>query len=275
MSEAELQAAEGTITFDESEVENVEAPAAEPSKVKPEESGSAPDTVTTPEKKVEFSEEQQAIFNDAIAKKTFKQREAERKAEDLARRLAELEAKVPQETRPEIPPIPNRYDDQLEAKLKARDEAIAQAAAWDARDRARSEARLQQEREQTIKQQQDFSQTVTSYTERAEKLGLSKEDLANAGKAVAAFNLPDSVARFILKDPQGPLITKYLAQNPAVLESLVAQEDFMAIAEIAAEIKPKAAGLKPKPNLPPDPAETLSGLGAREKERGPKGATFE
>ena len=55
------------------------------------------------EKQVEFTEEQQKVFNDAVGKKVFKLREKERESEALRRRLEELEARIPQQGRPQVP----------------------------------------------------------------------------------------------------------------------------------------------------------------------------
>lgn len=274
MSEEKLQAAaEDSFVIENDEVET---PSTEPQQeTTPEESGSAPDTGENQEEEIKFDEKQQAKINDIVAKKTFKQREAEREAERLRQELEEIRKQVPQQTRPDIPPIPDRYDDQYEQKLKARDEAIQKAVAFDMAERVRSEQRVQSERETMRRQQEAFNQAVTSYTDRAEKLGVTKAELEQAGKLVASYNIPDMVAAFVLDDDQGPLITKYLSRNPLELEQLKSLPPHQAIAHLATAIKPKASGLKPKPNLPPEPTETLKGLGAREKERGPEGATFE
>jgi len=61
------------------------------------------------EKQVEFTEEQQKVFNDAVGKKVFKLREKERESEALRRRLEELEARIPQQGRPQVPESPDPF----------------------------------------------------------------------------------------------------------------------------------------------------------------------
>ena len=99
-------------------------------------SESAPDSGNSAhEKQVEFTEEQQRIFNEAVGKKVFKLREKEREAEELRRRLEELEARIPQQGRPVVPEAPDPFalsDLEYKQKLVQRDQAIREAAAWEA-----------------------------------------------------------------------------------------------------------------------------------------------
>lgn len=280
--EAKPQAAEtDEYILDSEEVTENDVTTTEEAQPEPETKPETNEAATTGEnrdEKIKFDEKQQEWINSTLARQKREQREIEKRAEEAERRAKELEAKLPQSKRPELPPEPDPYSDTYKEDLGAYAEAFAAQQAWDARERAESEENLRKEREDAEQKYTTYTQTVGDYTDRAEKLGLSKEQLAQAGKAVADYDLPDRVAWFILRDPQGPLITKYLAQDNVALQKLadLAREDAdFAIAEIAATIRPKAAGSRPKPNLPPDPHETLFGQGAREKQPGPPGATFE
>lgn len=242
------------------------------------ETDSAPEQEGTPEK-VEFSEEQRKLFDKAINKKTFQQRQSERdsdaKINDLEQKLEEANAKAPQQTRPNIPDMPDAFDDNYQEQMTQRDEAIRTAAEFDGRQSAQ-QAQLQAQQQAALaEQQQARNKVVESYADNATKLGVDATELQAAGAIVGNFGLDDQVVEFILQDDQGPLITKYLANNPMEMETLRNLSPMGAAVRIGNEIKKEAAALGVKTRSAPDPAETLSGSGISPKDRGPKGATFE
>lgn len=269
---SELQA-EGA----ESGIDNVEMKASTEHHETDNQSGSesAPDSGESHEQKITFTEEQQKVVNDLAAKKTFKIREAEREAEALRQQLAEAQAKVPQETRPEVPELPDPYDDNYQEVLAKREEAIRAAAKFDAAETVRQEQQQAQVLQQQQEQQQVLVKTVTDYAKRAETLGVNAQELQVAGNTVQQYGIDDQVVMHILNDEQGPLITKYLSQNPQALETIRNADPMSAAVYISTEVKTKAAALGVKPPTAPDPVETLTGAGVAPGERGPKGATFE
>ena len=241
-------------------------------------SDSAPDTAEKREKEVLFNEEQQRIFNDAIATKVHKQREAEREAERLRKELEETRAKLPQQARPAVPDAPDPFsasDKEYQERLRQREEAIAKAAQWDAQQSLIKQQQQEREQELARKQQEVMANTVKTYSERAVQLGIKPEELQVAGNTVATFGIDDSLTQFILSDDHGPLITKYLSTNLLELEELRNLPPTMAAVRISSVIKPKLAALKPKTPSAPDPLENPRGSGAVPQPRGPKGATFE
>lgn len=227
------------------------------------------------EGKVEFSPEQQAIFNEEIGKKVGKQREAERKYEEAERRAKELEAKLAEREsteKPIIPTPPDPYDDDYDAKMQARDEAIAKAAAWEREEAAKDEReRLQQEQAQR-EQQENLYKTVREYSDRAKLLGVGENELQQAGTVINSRGMDDAVTQHILEDERGPEITLYLAANPVEQEKLREMGPLRAAAYIEGTIKPAARRQPPEP--PPDPVETELGGGFKE-EYGLDGATYE
>lgn len=240
-----------------------------------DQSESAPDGGEAPkETKVEFTPEQQEVFDSVIAKKTFKQREAERKAQDLERQVQELQAKLPKSGRPEVPPPPDPYDADYEDKLRQRDEALTAAAAYDAQEDAVKRQQEAAYRQRQEAEQEELVKSAQSYKERADKIGLDPTELQNAGNALAQFGIPDDLTRFILKDEQGPLMTTYLARNPTVLEEMQGMSALEMGAYIASTVKPQLATARTRTKAP-DPADVLDGGGSPPVERGPKGATFE
>jgi hypothetical protein len=222
-----------------------------------------------------FSEKQQAKFNEEIARKVAKQREAERKATQLEQEAEALRLKVQQyeaPVRPDIPPPPDPYDEGFSEKVRYRDAMIARQAQFDAHQAylQQQQAVIQQQRQQA--EQDKLRTTVTTYSEKAEKLGISAQELAQAGQIVAAYGISNEVAEHILNDEQGPAITRYLAKNPLEMDKVMGMTPLKAAVYIESTIK---AAAKSPQKMAPEPTETLRGSGAREKERGPKGATFE
>ena len=225
---------------------------------------------------VTFTDEQQKFINEKIiARKVKQQREAERRAQELEEQLQQIQSQLPQkqEEGPTIPPMPDIWDSDYEKKVQERDQAILSKAQWD------QDQRFRQEQEQRLlyQQQQEFQQQLTtrvgSYTERAEKMGISREDLAVAGNAVGQFGVAPDVSEYILDHENGPAITMYLAKNLHELQNLQSMPPIKAAVYVEKKIAPNVArGIK---RQIPDPVEGVKGSGVPEKQRGPKGATFE
>lgn len=233
---------------------------------------------STHEKQVEFTEEQQKVFNDAVGKKVFKLREKEREAEVLRRRLEELEARIPQQGRPVVPESPDPFalsDVEYRQKLVQRDQAIREAAAWEAQQQALQWQRQQAQFEQQQRQQERQQTEVMAYADRAKKLGVAAAELQEAGTLVAGYGIDPALVEMILADDHGPLLTKYLAKNQLELERLVQMPVTMAAVRLATDLKAKAVAMKPKVTKTPDPLNQPRNSGVSPKPRGPSGATFE
>jgi len=232
-------------------------------------SESAPET----EEKLTFDDKQQAFINDLAGKKTRQIRDAERETERFKQELAEVKAKLPKSERPSVPDMPDPYDENFESLAKQRDEAVQKAAAYDADQRVLQERGEAEALHRQQTQQKAIVDSVTEYSARAIKLGVSKDELQIAGQAVAEYGLSNDITQFILDDEEGPLITTYLAKNPVELDSLRGLTPLQAAVRIASTIKPNAVAMKKTPGAPP-PADILSGQGTPPGKRGPKGATF-
>lgn len=223
--------------------------------------------------KVEFTPEQQAVFDKAIAEKTFKRREAEREAERLKAELDQVRAQLPKEQRPTIPPMPDPYDEDFNQRVFARDEALRKAAEWDARERFMQEQKAQHEHRQQLDRMQSLQKTVESYSKRAASLNIDANELALAGQTVGVYGIDESLASHILEHDKGPAITVYLAANPHELETMRAMNPIRAGVYLETVIAQKAA-TRTKTGAPPPP-DTLGNGGAPKAERGPKGARYE
>lgn len=276
MSE-ENQAVEGEqqdlgITFDEGTEEEqlVAEPGATPAPPEEEkEEGKDEKTLT-------FDEKQQEFINGKINEKTRETGEERRKREAAERKAAELEAKLNelQKTgRPEVPPMPDPYDPKYQELVEERDAKLAEAAQWDANEQYMQQQQLQAQEEAARAYQKKMQETVETYTARAKDLGVDQAVLAGAGQTISTVGIHDALAAHILNDPLGPQVTVHLANNLQELQTLNQMDPLQAAIYIHENIKP---GLKPKEvEQPPPPPEHLTGQGAREGERGPKGATYE
>ena len=239
-----------------------------------EDSSTADDSDDTHEQKVTFSPEQQKVVNDLASKKAYEAREANRRANELEKRLKDLEAQKPAEQAPVIPPPPNPYDDDYEAQIAARDRALVAKAQYDANANYQRQQVQQQQYEVQRLEQETLTKTVTDYSVRAQKLGITESELQQAGSLVSQYGINDQVTRHILDDEQGPLITKYLSQNPHAMDTLNSLSPISAGLFIEQNIKPEAIKLKPRTTGAPPPIDTLNGAGVSQSQRGPKGATF-
>lgn len=272
---SELQAEDVDVGY-EIETEEPEPIEAEPEQPNESEASElAPDAGEEPKEKTKFTEDQQRIVDDIVAKKTYKIRETERQAEELKQKLAELEARLPKEQAPDIPPIPDAWDDDFEQKMQARDQAIQDRAAYNARQRAAEDQRIELERQQLANKQKAFTEKVTTYSERAKKLGMSAEDLAKAGQTVAKFGIKEEIAEYILEDEQGPMITAYLSRNLGELEKLSTMSPMRASAYIENVVRKNAGVSGKKRTQAPDPVEPLRGSGAKLDHPALDGAKFE
>ena len=255
-----------------SEAENT---AVEPT-IQPAELETAPASVEQAEpEKVVFSDDQQKVFNDMAAKKAFEARTAKREADDLRKQLEEMKANVPRETRPNVPDVPDPYEDDYETRLRERDDAIRASAAFDAGERVRQEHAQREQQTAAHTAQTKQNERVQSYADRAKTLGMTPAELESAGTRVNQFGIDNAVANLIISDDQGPLITKYLSENPVEMETLSSMDAMSAGIRIATVVKQKAAALGNKQRNAPDPAETLRGAGVSTSNGGPDGASYE
>jgi len=210
----------------------------------------------------------------AINVQAMEARTQRREKEALQKQLDELKANQPQQTRPEDPAVIDRYDDDYEVKTAARDKVIREQAAFDSAQAVHQQQKQAVLQQKQIQQQQVLAESIQSYTDRAVTLGVGKQDLQAAGNTINQFGLDMQLQQHILGDEQGPLIAKYLADNPQEMLNLSALTPMQAAVMIESQIKPKATATG-KQTLAPEPTELLQGGGAPPGKRGPSGATYE
>ena len=276
MSEDTLQATDSGIT-----IEGEESPAEATGNVEPGSNTGAELAAASPEEgegNTVNGESEVDSTQKAINKQHFKFREEQRRANELQAKLDVLEAKNAGSSQEletvTVPPIPDSWDDDYAEKMRVRDEAIGQNARVDSKkviDETRSaEAQL-------LKQQQQAESSrklSEQFTANATKLNVSPEALDAAQQTVISYGITPELATELLQDADGPLMVQHLAANPLDLQELVTASPFTA-GRMLAEVKAKAAALKPKTSDAPDPATALGGRGAPAGDHGPDGATFE
>lgn len=214
---------------------------------------------------------QQAVQK-RIDKITFEKMEERRKNQALQSQIDDMQSKIPQVQRPSVPDMPDSFDDNYDDQMKARDQAIQDAAFFDANERHIATQNEQLKNQRLEEQQKALTKTVQDYSSRAAAQNISEQELAVAGQTVNAYGIGEDIGGFILNDEHGPLITKYLAQNPEVIETLKSMSFGNAAVYLTNNVKPQAVS-KLTNNAPP-PADTLGGGGAPPSQRGPSGATF-
>jgi hypothetical protein len=255
---------------DDSVLENSEQPEEQASESAPD---TGDDLEKTPTDQSVAKDDDPDGFTKRINKKHFELMEEKRAREKLELELQETRSKIPQQQRPAIPDMPDPFDDDFTERMAQRDAALRRAEQFDiAQALAQRQAQSRQVQAAQAAQQ-EREKSATEYTARAEKLGITPDELRVAGTTVAAYGVPEQVATHILADEYGPLITKYLSQKPDELDALRSMSPVQAGMRLVA-IREKAAKLAKNNPRPPDPLEPIGGGGAR-KERGPKGATFE
>ena len=226
----------------------------------------------TDEKQDKTEDSNQDAVNKAINKQHAKFREQERRADKLERerdeankKLTEFESKKEKVT---IPNLPDSYDEDFEEKLRLRDEAIRLKATQDANEQYATEQQEAKSKATAETETKRVQGLIQSYTSNISTLGLSAEEIRIAGDTVAANGIDSQVAEYILADKDGPLITKYLSNNPIVQDELRGLTTIEAAMKIDSVIRQSAIAGKTQASTTPDPTEILSGGGSAESDGG-------
>lgn len=213
-------------------------------------------------KKVEFDEEQQAHVDTLVNERIFKERELENEAQRLREELAALRGADKQAARPEIPPLPDRWVDNYEELIFQRDEAIKAAVLYDSEKAASDAANESLSADVQKSEQAAMAAKVASYAGRATSMGITPEELRDRGQKVVSFGISDTVADFILSHENGPLITTYLAKNPAEIKAISAMSLMNAALYISNTVNGKITATKDRAKSPPEPFERVRSAGS-------------
>lgn len=233
------------------------------------------DAVNTPvEKGAEKTPEEIQVDKDRktsesfarLATKGAKARKGQEAAElentQLKEKLAKFETKGPVE----VPPMPDQYADETvyAQTMRDRDAALTHNAGIAADERHTQSRQEQEQRQEQGRQQQRAQEQFTGHVARAEKFGLSADDLKSTGEAIVNAGASDALVSLILDDEDGPMLQKYLAANPLVLDEVANMAPAQMGIMVERTIRPAANALKQKPSVTPDPPDSLNGRGAPE-----------
>lgn len=250
----------------EAQIEEVEQPAEQPAEEPKETTTEAP----ADPPKVEFTPEQQEVFNASISKKVAKQKQAEREAEEARQRAAELEEKLKaaqQPERPTVPPKPDDpFDDDYAQRMDAWATATAEQKAYDEQVSWQERQAAEAQQAEHVRQQQAYQQKATEFFDRGDKLGISQVELGQANQQINAFNLHQDVVDHLVDDERGPEMALYLSQNLGDLDAVANMTPTKAAVYLETVVKPKSRREPPK--VTPPPAETDTGSSVTETEDG-------
>ena len=224
--------------------------------------------------KVEFSEDQQKVFDTAIATQGLKNKKSESENLTLRQQLTDLQNDKPQPTRPLIPEMPDKFDDDFASKMSVRDKAIQEASAFDTGLIVSEQIQKSQVAAAQKVQSDALNETAKTFVGRAGPLGVNENQLQQSIASIEAFGGIGEVAEYVMSDENGPLIAAYLAENPAEVLTLQQLSSLQGVAHIVSKVSPKAVAMKRTTNVP-SPADSLGGAGATPSDEGPEGATYE
>ena len=193
-----------------------------------------------------------AIF--ARYEEARKREEAERKLEEAERKLAATDSKTVT-----VPDMPDLFDPDYDNKVKARDEALraqAEANAIKALELKNAEQAMQQQAE---KEREKITGYISAMYDKAEKLGIKKDDLRQADDMVATFIKDPQLATFIISHDNAAQIINHLASNISELEQISKMNSIQAAAHIVTNVLPSANDFKPAIPSTPDPLEIPNG----------------
>lgn len=209
-------------------------------------------------KRVEFTPEQQEVFDATVGKKAAKLRETEQALEAAQRELQEKEAvlaRFQEPQRPELPPEPDpdSYDYQEQQQRYA--EGLRAQATYDARQEVLQQQKEAAEQQQRAAEEAVVMQAAQSYQKQAETLKVDPVRLRAAGEIVSNYGIPDDLAMHIMSDPQGPELTLYLGEHPLELDEVVRLPPMRAAIHLE-KMKAKIIETRSSGKRPPKPTKT-------------------
>jgi hypothetical protein len=237
------------------------------------------ETVTETEGKQETSPED---LQKIIAEKAFNERQSRREADEAKAELAQLkteQAASTQGEKPDIPELPDdKWADDYDQKVVEREAALRQAAEFDATTKVQEQLQeqIQQQTLQTQAKQQAEAQA--QYEARGVQHGLTEQEMGIQANRVGTYGLTPGEVEFVMSDVNGPLIVKYLSENPVEAEKFASlPATAIRLVHLATDVSKKASdALTIKITETPDPLLETRGGGIGTKKGGLlEGARFE
>lgn len=208
---------------------------------------------------------------------TRKATEAERKNLALQKQIDELKQKAEKGDSQQQTPIKEVSAPDPDLAIDNPEEFKRQQKAYVdyVREEERRSVQGEQQKQQTeAEKAQKLQQRVASYVERADKIGITKEALADAGNAIEPF-MSEDLRDTILSDEDGPALTVYLHENVSDLSALLeaSKESPYRAGQAIERMRAKlTSAKKPKTDLPPPPTKVR---GARTSGKAEDGTLYE
>ena len=197
-----------------------------------------------------------------LAQARFERSQAKAERESVAREREQMNAEYAFRNQPKRPDVPqiDQYADDYAVQQGIRDTAIREAATFDANAQFGEQQLERQQQEAYFQQEQQRQKAADSFRENGIKSGISEDDMMQNGMKVANYGVLDPAeVAMIAASKQGPLITKYLADNPVEAQRLndlpfgSIERTTMLVTDIAS----KAIALQTKITQTPDPLEPI------------------
>ena len=205
-------------------------------------------------------EKANAAFNKQYGEKKQLERDLAAQREENAK-YQQAERDRQQAAVGNLPDFPDEFDDNFEEKKAEYLNALQAQANFNATNNAYEQQQQASQQQAAQAQQVKAHESMASYSQKATELGIKPEELQAAGNAVMQYNLSNDLTMHILNDPDGPLITKHLAEHAQDGYQLAAMGFSPDAGRFLDGIKVKASALKPKTSSAPAPATNLSGNG--------------
>lgn len=215
----------------------------------------------------EYHEQKHNGVQERINKITADKYNEQRRADDLQKQLDELKSNQPKaEIKSDLvaPELPDDiYDEDAMRKYYVDNskyqQEVANHAAASVYERQQSEsAKRAQEEKQT--------EFVKGYVNNAIRDGVDMDKLRLAEQSVNQANINESLARYIMADPNGGKIVEFLHDNPSVLHEIAGMDPISAGMKISNEVKPIVLSKTPKVSNAPTPPTDIRGGGVYEKD---------
>lgn len=209
----------------------------------------------------------QARINEITAQKYEEKRRADALQAELEKLKTSAAAPVQEEAKPDSnlePKLPDDiYDEdamrKYHADVIAYNKHLAQQASQTA---SKTWEQQQKEAAQRAKQQE----TIQNWNKNAIKDGVDFDKLHGAEQVLNNAGINDQLADHIMRDPNGPKIATYLADNPALMYEILSLDPISAALKLANEVKPQALSTTPRVSNAPPPTPEINGGGMVEKD---------
>lgn len=189
-----------------------------------------------------------------------------------------LQAKIDELSRQEVivPPVPDKYSDSFDHDIAERDAAISAQAEQNAINQQAVATRQRAENEKRAEENLAIDARVATFDKSVVTNGLSADEVKAAAESLISSGISNTFQDILLDDQDGPLLVKYLDNNPLEAEQMNGMGVAALVNHINTEVRPKAMKLKPRTSNAPEPPIVLTGGGAPQtKESWEEGAIYE